>query len=107
MMGMDDNNILDELVSDLSFQPFTINLQKISIVIHSIGISVKQEAECGFASSFIYSKSKERILVFQTVNKDRYSVCIYKGNQISEEYYGSDPNSVWEKIDMLKKWTVI
>ncbi|CAG8510644.1 8115_t:CDS:2 [Gigaspora rosea] len=92
-MGMNDNNILDELVSDLSFQPFTINLQKISIVIHSIGILAKQEAECEFASSFIYFTSKERILVFQTVNKDRFSVCIYKGNQISEEYCGSDPNS--------------
>ncbi|CAG8787581.1 15604_t:CDS:2, partial [Gigaspora rosea] len=82
IMGMNDNNILEELVSDLSFQPFTINLQKISIVIHSI----------------------ERILVFQTVNKDRYSVCIYKENQISEEYCASDPNNVWEKIVILKKW---
>ncbi|CAI2187271.1 7138_t:CDS:2 [Funneliformis geosporum] len=43
MMGMDNNNILDELVSDLSFQPITINLQKISIVIHSIGVPI---ADC-------------------------------------------------------------
>ncbi|CAG8788739.1 13516_t:CDS:2, partial [Gigaspora rosea] len=27
--------------------------------------------------------------------------------QISEEYCGSDPNSIWEKIDMLIKWTGI
>ncbi|CAG8731742.1 35737_t:CDS:2, partial [Racocetra persica] len=93
MIGMDDNNILDELVSDLSFQLFMINLQKISIVIHSIGILTKQGAEYGFALSFIYSKSNECILIFQTVNKDRYSICIYKQNQISEEYRGLDPNS--------------
>ncbi|CAG8813163.1 11488_t:CDS:1, partial [Racocetra persica] len=92
MMNIDDNNILDELVSDLFFQPFMINLQKISIVIHSIGILTKQEAKYRFASSFIYSKFNEYILIFQTINKDRYSVCIYKQNQISEEYRGSDSN---------------
>ncbi|CAG8749428.1 6325_t:CDS:2, partial [Gigaspora rosea] len=91
-----------ELVLDLSFQPFTINLQKISIVIYSIGISVKQGTEYGFASFFIYSKSKECILVFQTVNKDRYSICIYKENQISEEYCRSDPNNFLHSIHNTK-----
>jgi hypothetical protein len=60
-MGMDDNDILDEIVSDLSFQPFSINIQKINITIHSIGVPTKREAGCGFTSSFIYTKSKERV----------------------------------------------
>ena len=77
-MGMEDNNILDELVSDLSFQPFTINVQKINITIHSIGTPAKRGAGCGFASSFIYSKSKGRALFFQTINENKCSVLIYK-----------------------------
>src|SRR5436190_4072849 len=60
VMGMEDNNILDELVSDLSFQPFMINLQKIKITIHSIDVPANQRDLYGFASSFLYYKSKER-----------------------------------------------
>jgi hypothetical protein len=52
-MGMDDNDILDEIVSDLSFQPFSINIQKINITIHSIGVPTKREAGCGFHLLFI------------------------------------------------------
>ena len=108
MMGMEDNNILDELVSDLSFQPFMISIQqqikKINIMIHSIGMPAKQGAGCGFTSSFIYSKSKECALFFQTVNENGCSIRIYKENQLSEEFHGLDPNSVWKKIDILKEW---
>ena len=104
VMGMDDNDILSEIVSDLSFQPFSINVQKINITIHSIGVSTKQGVGCGFTSSFIYTKSKERALFFQTVNENKSSIYIYKVNQLSEEFHGSDPNSVWEKIGILKEW---
>jgi hypothetical protein len=107
MMGLEDSNILDELVLDLSFRPFTINLKKINVTIHSIGVPTKQGAGCGFASSFIYSKSKERVLFFQTVDENGCSVCIYKENQLSEEFHGSDPNSVWVKIGVLKEWSGI
>ncbi|CAG8724506.1 13916_t:CDS:2 [Funneliformis caledonium] len=109
MMGIEDNNILDELVSDLSFQPFMISIQqqikKINIMIYSIGMPAKQGAGCGFTSSFIYFKSKECALFFQTVNENRYSIRIYKENQFSEEFHGLDPNSVWKKIDILKEWS--
>src|SRR2546429_936353 len=105
MMGMEDDNILNELVSDLSFQPFSINIQKINIIIHSISVPVKQEAGCGFASSFTHSKSKERALFFQTINDNGCSVHIYKENQLSEEFHGSDPNNVWEKIGILKEFS--
>jgi hypothetical protein len=61
--GIEDNNILDELLSDLSFQPFSISIQKINITIHLIDIPEKQGVGCGFASSFIY-RSKEPALFF-------------------------------------------
>ena len=105
MMGMEDDNILNELVSDLSFQPFSINIQKINIIIHSISVPVKQGAGCGFASSFTHSRFKERALFFQTINDNGCSVYIYKENQLSEEFHGSDPNNVWEKIDILKEFS--
>jgi hypothetical protein len=105
VMGMDDNNILDEIVSDLSFRPFSINVQqKINVTIHSMGEPAKQGAGCGFTSSFIHTKSKERALFFQTINENGCSVYIYKENQLSEEFHGSDPNNVWEKIGILNEW---
>ncbi|CAB4461625.1 unnamed protein product [Rhizophagus irregularis] len=104
LMGMDDNDILSEIVSDLSFIPFSINMQKINITIHSIGASTNKGVGSGFASSFIYTRSKERALFFQTVNENESSIYIYKENQLSEEFHGSDPNSVWKKMGMLKEW---
>ena len=105
MMGMEDDNILNELVSDLSFQPFSINIQKINIIIHSISVPVKQGAGCGFASSFTHSRFKERAIFFQTINENSCSIHIYKENQLSEEFHGSDPNCVWKKIGILKEWS--
>ncbi|GBB90470.1 hypothetical protein RclHR1_17450001 [Rhizophagus clarus] len=104
VMGMDDNNILDEIVSDLSFQPFSIHIQKINIIIYLIGILAKQRTGCEFTSSFIYTKSKERTLFFQTVSENGCSIYVYKKNQLFEEFYRSDTNSVWEKIGILKEW---
>ncbi|GBC10345.1 hypothetical protein RclHR1_09550006 [Rhizophagus clarus] len=94
VMGMDDNNILDKIVSDLSFQPFSIHIQKINIIIHSIGMSAKQGTGCKFTSSFIYTKSKERTLFFQTISENGCSIYVYKKNQLSKEFHGSDTNSV-------------
>ena len=74
-------------------------------MIHSIGMPAKQGAGCGFTSSFIYSKSKECALFFQTVNENGCSIRIYKENQLSEEFYGLDFNNVWKKIDILKEWS--
>ena len=54
---------------------------------------------------FLYSKSKECVLFFQTVNENGCSVCIYKENQLSEEFHELDPNSIWEKIGLLKEWS--
>ncbi|CAB5383731.1 unnamed protein product [Rhizophagus irregularis] len=79
-------------------------MQKINITIHSIGASTNKGVGSGFASSFIYTRSKERALFFQTVNENESSIYIYKENQLSEEFHGSDPNSVWKKMGMLKEW---
>ncbi|CAG8658383.1 12588_t:CDS:2 [Funneliformis caledonium] len=78
VMGMEDNNILDELV-----------------MIHSIGIPTEQRDLYGFASSFLYYKSKERVLFFQTVDENGYSICVYKENQLSEEFRESDSYEFW------------
>ncbi|CAG8709677.1 462_t:CDS:2, partial [Funneliformis caledonium] len=65
----------------------------------------KQGVGCRFTSSFIYSKSKECALFFQTVNENGCSIRIYKENQLSEEFHELDFNSVWKKIDILKEWS--
>ena len=67
-MGMEDNKILDELVFDLPFQPFIINLQKIKIMIHSIGVPTKKKA-CGFASSFYIQNPKNVFYFFKLLMK--------------------------------------
>ncbi|RHZ50879.1 hypothetical protein Glove_490g69 [Diversispora epigaea] len=97
MMGMENESILNELVSDLNFRPFSINTLKFNILIHSIG-----ENGFEFASSLFYSKSKERALFFQTMNDNEYSICIYKAYQLFEKFQGLDSNDVWKKIGILK-----
>jgi hypothetical protein len=103
MMGMEDTDILNELVSDLSFQPFLINIPKIKILIHSIGTPTKQGARPGFASSLIHYKSA--VLFFQTINEDGCSICIYKENKLSEVFHGSNPIDVWKKLEILEEWS--
>ncbi|CAG8834285.1 23078_t:CDS:1, partial [Racocetra persica] len=43
IMGFDDQTILSELISDISFQPFNISINKLSIIIHSIGVSLNKD----------------------------------------------------------------
>ncbi|RIA82600.1 hypothetical protein C1645_862350 [Glomus cerebriforme] len=105
MMGIEDTDILDELISDLSFQPFLINIPKIKILIHSIGTPTKQGESPGYASSLIHYKSKDHVLFFQTINEDGCSIYIYKENKLSEVFHGSNPNDVWKKLGILEKWS--
>jgi hypothetical protein len=53
MMGMEDNNILDELLSDLSFQPFSISIQKNQHNNTFNPYTRKTRSGCGFASSYL------------------------------------------------------
>jgi hypothetical protein len=107
MMGLEDTDILNELVSDLSFRPFSINISQIKILIHSIGTPTKQEAGPGFASSLTYYKSNEFVLFFQNINEDGCSINIYKETELSEVFHGLDPNDVWKKLGILEEWSGI
>src|SRR5277367_5165797 len=72
IMGFNDQKILDELVSDIPFQPFSITVNKLSIIIHSIGISSVEawhSAGKGFAVSLVYNYAKDRAVFYCGFNE--------------------------------------
>ncbi|CAG8722441.1 10377_t:CDS:2, partial [Cetraspora pellucida] len=43
IMGFDNQTILSKLISDISFKPFNFSINKLSIVIHSIGVFLNKD----------------------------------------------------------------
>ena len=102
VLGLEEDEIIEQLLSEVLFQPFRIYYNNIPIFIIHIGASDDETlnfAGSGYISSFSHKVNKEHCLIVQAVNECNVSVHIYRHRVLKEEYFGVSPEEVWEKID--------
>ncbi|CAG8675684.1 27092_t:CDS:2 [Dentiscutata erythropus] len=94
--------------SDIPFYPFKIDYDKHQIWIHSLGTSEDSNflgAGLGYSSSFLYfytkNKKKQRVLIWQTIDKDSCHIEIYCGNELLGEFHNKTPSTVWKNANFL------
>jgi len=83
-MGYDDNTILKELLQDIEFRPYSILVEKFSIMIYGLGVSAREgwmRAGFEFISSFIYVISKKRCVVVQKFSDNKSIIEIWHENK--------------------------
>jgi len=62
VFGLENKNITDQLLMNIPFRPFTIQIDKFSIIIYGLGVSTNENylgAGPGYMSSFIHKYSQK------------------------------------------------
>ncbi|MDW3630574.1 MAG: hypothetical protein QOK71_03975 [Nitrososphaeraceae archaeon] len=106
MMGFDHPEVIEELLLDVNFQPFKINVsERIQIFVSQIGNYWNTKWNGvgeGFCSSFS-SKYKQRWSLFvQKIISNHCTIEIYQDNLKVTEFEDVTPEGVWNKTGILK-----
>ena len=97
--------ILEELIIDVSFQPFMISIDNIMVIIHLIDISQQNgwhNAGPGFSVFLVHFHAKQRAIFFCGFEEHKAFIKIYKENECENEFYGKNPHNVWLQTGILK-----
>jgi hypothetical protein len=107
IMGFDDENITHELLSDISFIPIFIRIDRILIVVSQLDISSREEyygAGPGFISTLITKYKEKQSIFVQSIESNKCSLNIYDGD--IKQYHNEEttPCEIWKSIGILKKY---
>ncbi|CAB4381801.1 unnamed protein product [Rhizophagus irregularis] len=107
VFGLENTDITDQLLVDIPFRPFTIQIDKFSIMIYGLGVSTKEGylgAGPGYISSFIHKYSQKRCIFIQKIREDDCTIQIWHENVQLFEHVGNTPVEAWNKTKTLGKF---
>jgi hypothetical protein len=105
ILKLEENEIIEQLLSEVLFQPFRIDYNNISIFIINIEASDDETlnfAGPGYTSSFSYKFDGEQRLIVQAINECDVSIHSYRCGILKKEYFGASPEEVWEKMYIFR-----
>ncbi|KAF0528697.1 hypothetical protein F8M41_012998 [Gigaspora margarita] len=109
VMGLDDSEICNALLTDIYFRPYTFKIgNTINLNVFGIGKSNNPKwkyAVKGYQSSFVHNFHKTRALFFQEFSSKEAIVKIYQNSQEISVFRDTDPNTVWNRIGILTQFT--
>ncbi|RIB02546.1 hypothetical protein C2G38_2227536 [Gigaspora rosea] len=108
IMGFDQHIISDQLLSDITFHPFSFKLDKLNLLIFGIKKSNNPEwnySRKGYKSSFIWNYQKSRALFVKKFKNKKAIVRIYQATQEVAMFKNTSPNTVWQQIGILSQYT--
>ena len=91
VLGFYNEEIISEIITDISFFPLFINFDKFTIVVSNIGYSSREDllyAGSGYTSSLLSRHGSETYLILQQVLDDHCSLRVYKGRNEVHQYVG-------------------
>ncbi|RIB28724.1 hypothetical protein C2G38_2028290 [Gigaspora rosea] len=106
VLGFDDENIIQELLSDVLFYPFKITVDKLSILIIELGYSNGNNM-VGYRSSFIYKYQDKQSLFVQRIEDKKCHIEIFQQKEKIVHYNDISPIEVWKKTGILKNYNDI
>ncbi|RIB00708.1 hypothetical protein C2G38_2233314 [Gigaspora rosea] len=108
IMGFDQHIISDQLLSDITFHPFSFKLDKLNLLIFGIEKSNNPEwnySGKGYKSSFIWNYQNSRALFVRKFKNKKAIVRIYQATQEVAMFKNTSPNTVWQQIGILSQYT--
>ncbi|RHZ79174.1 hypothetical protein Glove_151g137 [Diversispora epigaea] len=108
IMGFDNENIIETLLHGVSFQPFKIQVDTLSIFISNLGttsIKNNNSIQLGYQASVIFKFRGKQSLFVQTINVNNYQIDIFYKNEKIANYNGISFDEVWKKTGVLKKYS--
>ncbi|GES91818.1 hypothetical protein GLOIN_2v1535567 [Rhizophagus clarus] len=100
VLGFDNENITQELLSDVLFCPFKITaVDKLSILIIEL-----DDDMIGYLSSFMYKYQGKQSLFVQKIESKYYYIEVFQKKERVAFYSDVSPTKVWEKTRILKNY---
>jgi len=103
VLGFDDENIIQELLSDILFCHFKITVDNLSILIIKLGDSNNNQM-VGYQSSFMYKYHQQQNLFVQKVDSKEYHIEIFRKKERIAYYSDILSTEVWKKTGILKNY---
>jgi hypothetical protein len=107
IMGFDNENIVEQLLHGVTFQPFKIQVDNLSIFISKLGATSTENEnsiQSGYQSSFISKFRGKQCLFVQQINDNGYKIDIFHKNEKIASYNNISLNEVWVNTGVLKKY---
>ena len=106
VMGFDNEDITEQLLSDVESHPFKISIDKLSVLIINLGISNDNTDDIlGYQSSFTYKYRNKQSLFTQKINNKNCQIEIFQNGEKIANYNDSSPDEVWKKVGILKNYS--
>ena len=106
VMGLENNDIANQLLVDVEFQPFSIKVDNYNVVIFSVGTSSQKDwsgAGPGYMSSFVHVYKKKHCVFFQKFSEESCIIEGFDGTERVCEFKGSTPSEAWKNSGILSK----
>jgi len=106
IIGLDDDNIIQQICQDIHFFPFIIHVEKHKVFVFGIGKSSNSEwfnAGNNFASSIIYPIGKKQSIFISQIQGNKCLLDIYQSGQRIHSFSSISPSDVWKKSGYIQK----
>lgn len=103
-LGLEQPETAQKLLEGITFRPFIIDTENISIFVGCLGELRSNSNRIGYnySASLFYKYKRKQSVFFQRVNQNSFSITVYQNSQIIVEYNDVSPNAVWHKTGILK-----
>ena len=91
MLGFHDPYMIQQMLNNVDFRPFTICLYGIKIFMASIPDNNNYE---GFASSFMYKYKQKQSVIWQKIEGGLFSVSIFQDGEMVKQFQNTTAFSV-------------
>ncbi|GET57671.1 hypothetical protein GLOIN_2v1535567 [Rhizophagus irregularis DAOM 181602=DAOM 197198] len=99
MLGFHDSYMIQQMLNDVDFRPFTICLYNITIFIASIPDNNNYE---GFAASFTYKYKQKQSVIWQKIEGGLFSISIFQNGEMVKQFQDITASSVWNQTQLLR-----
>ncbi|CAG8713647.1 15805_t:CDS:2, partial [Racocetra persica] len=104
-LGLNQDKTAQKLLENITFYPFIIKLENISIFVGSLGkilYSNPNKVGCRYMASLFYKYKAKQSVFSQYIRDNLYTITIYQNSQIIAKYNDSSPNAIWQQTGILK-----
>ncbi|GBC10581.1 hypothetical protein RclHR1_09740006 [Rhizophagus clarus] len=107
-MGWDNKNIIDVLLSNINFCPFSCKVDEYEIFIYELGSSIRSDwnkVGNGYKSSIIHTYKKRAAIFISEIDDNKCYVYIYQDFKIQKIFVGTTPDDVWKNSGFIQKFS--
>jgi len=98
ILGFHDSYMIQQILQDVDFRPFTFHLHNLRIFVASISLNSNGE---GFASCFVHKYKQKQSLFWQKIENQSFSISIFQDGKLVTQFQDTTASLVWNQTQLL------